>query len=102
MPLAGSTAWGRGTVIITTKDRNLVPQISPYAKYRLVLQMPFNLLNPLNRELYLKKGMNEDDSLGLLHGITNYKDDENDKKLVDTLNGIPLLIARFRVNQQSI
>ena len=64
--------------------------------------MPFNLFNPLNREFYLKEGMNEDDSLGLFRGITNYKDDENDKKLVDTLNGIPLLIARFRVNQQSI
>ena len=55
--------------------------------------------------MYLE-GMNEDDSLGLLHGITNYEideiDEENDKKLVETLNGIPLLIARFKYNQESI
>ena len=33
LPSPGDSSWGKGTVIITTKDRNEVPRFDPCARY---------------------------------------------------------------------
>ena len=39
LPRAGNNDWRKGTVIVTTMDRNLVPLISitPFAKYNIII-----------------------------------------------------------------
>ena len=37
LPIRHDSSWGKGTVIVTTKNRNEVPRLNPFVKYICIL-----------------------------------------------------------------
>ena len=77
-PQPGDKRWGKGYVLVTTQDRNLVGDSSPFVK-----------------ELYLSEGMSESDAVELLKELSGYSD-EGAEDVVNSpsVNKVPLSVAR--------
>ena len=77
-PQPGDKRWGKGCVLVTTQDRNLVGDSSPFVK-----------------ELYLSEGMSESDAVELLKEMSGCSD-EGAKVVVNSrsVDRVPLSVAR--------
>ena len=77
-PQPGDKRWGKGCVLVTTQDRNLVSDASPFVK-----------------ELYLPEGMSESDAVELLKKMSGCSD-EGAEDVVNSpsVNRVPLSVAR--------
>ena len=85
-PQPGDKCWGKGCVLVTTQDRNLVSGSSPFVK-----------------ELYLSEGMSKSDAIDLLMKLSGCSD-EGAKYVVNSpsVNRVPLSVARYTCRSEAI
>ncbi len=76
-PQPGDEGWGKGYVLVTTRDRRLVERSCPSAT-----------------ELYLSEGMGTQDAVALLEKVSGLRGD-GAMEVVNTLEMVPLSIARY-------
>ena len=76
-PQPGDENWGTGYVLITTHDRRIVEQSSPFSS-----------------ELFLRDGMASDDALALLEKMSG-GGGEGALEVVNALDRAPLSVARY-------
>ena len=76
-PQPGDEGWGKGSVIVTTHDRQVVGRYSPFA-----------------RELYLNDGMSRLDAVALLQRVSGCNQSEGASEVASALDHAPLSIAR--------
>ena len=77
-PQPGDKRWGKGCVLVTTQDRNLVDDTSLFVK-----------------KLYLSEGMSESDAVQLLKEMNGCSDEgAGDVVNSPSVNRVPLSVAR--------
>ena len=76
-PQPGDESWGKGCVLVTSRDRRLVERSSPFV-----------------RELFLSQGMSEADAVSLLEKVSGIKG-EGAAELVNLLDRVPLSVVRW-------
>ena len=76
-PQPGDESWGKGYVLVTSRDRSLVERSCLFA-----------------RELFLSQGMSETDAVLLLEKVSGAKG-EGAAELVNILDRVPLSVARW-------
>ena len=77
-PQPGDKSWGKGYVLVTTQDRNLVDDTSPFVK-----------------ELYLSEGMSKSDAVKLLKNLSDCSaEGAEDVVNSPSVNRVPLSVAR--------
>lgn len=92
--LPSGSSWGKGTVIITTKNRNEVPRLDPFTKY-LYFNLFVTLYYITYSELHLN-GMDKEEASELL--TKGFKIDfgrDNLSEMMKVSKGKPLLLARY-------
>lgn len=76
LPQPGCNDWGKGQVLVTTQDDNLLPAFHSFAK-----------------RLSLNKGMTSKDALALLQQLSGFEVDEFAEDVIKELNYLPLALA---------
>ena len=75
-PQPGSDDWGKGYVLVTIQDGQLVEKTNDFVM-----------------EYHLNDGMSEQDAISFIQRLTGKKDDTKARELVNKLHRLPLGIS---------